>query len=173
MCAAIVRASYASGVGPTLANAETGAKYNLEETLAGSTTPVSVPTATGTNFSWSKTFRLEVTTLDAATSLTNLRHNISAAPATGMKLWFRNDATTYARSTAVAAASSGTNDSTPAGYTAAPTTATVYDAGSFPASSVGGKGSYLSLTLGVSNLYAGGGGSAIALPSLLLIYDEI
>lgn len=171
--AAIVRASFASGAGPTLANAETGARYNLEETLAGSTTPVSVPTATGTNFSWPKVFRLEVTTLDAATSLTNLRHNVSAAPGTGMRLWFRNDGVTYVRSTAVAAASSGTNDSTPAGYTAAPTAATVYDAGTFAASTVGGKGSYLSYALGVSFLYTGGGGSAIALPSLNLVYDEV
>lgn len=171
--AAVVRASIATGAGPTLATAETGAKYNLEESLAGATTPVSVPTAAGTNFSWPKVFRLEVTTIDAATSLTNLRHNISAAPATGMKLWFRDDGATYVRSTAVAAAASGTNDSTPAGYTTAPTTATSYDAGTYAASTTGGKGDYLSMALGVSNLYVGGGGSAIALPNLVITYDEL
>ncbi len=171
--AAVVRAAYASGVGPILANAETGAKYNLEESLAGGGTQVNVPTATGTNFSWPKVFRPEVVTADAATSLTNLRHHIAAAPATGLRLWSRDDGVTYVRSTAPAAASSGANDAAPAGYITAPTVATVYDAGVFAASSVGGKGDYLSYALGVSNLYLGGGGPSITLPTVFLTYDEI
>lgn len=172
MCAAIVRASYASGVGPTLATAETGARYNREESLAGATTPVPVPVATGTNFSWPKVFRLEVTTIDAATSISNFRHRISAATGTGLKLWFIDNGVTYTQVAAVAAADSGTNDSTPAGYTAAPTTDTVYDAVSYPAGTVGGKGDYIRYALGVSNLYVGGAGSAVALPSLVVSYDE-
>ena len=172
MCAATVRASYASGAGPTLATAETGWKYNREETLAGTTAPIPKPNATGTAFSWPKVARLEVTTLDAATSISNLRHRIQSAPSTGLKLWYRDDATTYTRSTAIASADSGTDDSTPAGYTTCPTSDTVYDSGSYAASSTGGKGDYLSFALGVSNLYVGGAGSAIALPNLVLTYDE-
>ncbi len=170
--AAVVRASYASGAGPTLATAETGAKYGREESLAGATTPIPVPTATGTAFSWPKIYRLEVTTLDAATSISNFRHRISAATATGLKLWFVDNGATYTQVAAVAAADSGTNDSTPATYTAAPTTDTVYDAASYSAGSTGGKGDYIRYALGVSNLYVGGAGSAIALPSLVFTYDE-
>lgn len=169
--AAVVRASIATGAGPTLATAETGSKFNREDTLAG-TTPIPVPSATGTAFSYKKTFRLEVTTLDAATSISNFRHHIASAPGTGLKLWFKDPGTTYAQATAVAAADSGTNDSTPAGYTTAPTTATVYDAASYAASSTGGKGDYIEYALGVSNLYVSGAGSAIALPNLVLTYDE-
>jgi len=156
-----------------LADSISGAKYNLEESLAGGTTPVAVPTATGTNFSWHKVFRYEVTTIDAATSIGNFRHRISAAPATGLKLWFRDDGATYTRATAVAATSSGTNDSAPAGFTAAPTTDTVYDAASYSAGTTGGKGDYLSYALGVSALYVGGAGSATALPNLISTFDEV
>jgi len=159
-------------VGPTLATAETGAKYNREETLAGTTAPIPKPTATGTAFSWPKVLRLEVTTLDAATSLSNLRHRIASAPSAGLKLWFKDDAATYVRSTAVAAADAGTDDATPAGYTTAPTADAVYDAASYSAGTTGGKGDYLSYALGISNLYVGGAGNNIALPTLTLTYDE-
>lgn len=168
--AAVVRASYASGAGPTLANAETGAKYNREESLAGATTPVPVPTATGTAFSWGKVFCLEVTTADT-TSISNKRHRISAAPTTGLALWFKDDGATYTRVTAAAAADAGTNGATPAGYTAAPTSDTVYDAASVTAA-LGRVSDYLTYALGVSNNYAGGAGAAVALPSLILTYDE-
>ncbi len=169
--AAVVRASYASGAGPTLASAETGWKYNREETLNG-TPPVPKPNAAGTAFSWPKPSRLEVTTLDAATSISNFRFRIASAPATGLKLWYRDDGAAYQRGNALAAADSGTDDSTPSGYTAAPTTDTVYDAGSYSAATTGGKGDYLSHALGVSNLYLGGAGNNIALPVMTLTYDE-
>jgi hypothetical protein len=169
--AAVVRASYASGAGPTLATAETGAKYNREETLAGTTAPIPKPNATGTAFSWPKVMRLEVTTLDA-TSISNFRHNIASAPSTGLALWFKDDATTYTQVAALAAADAGTNGATPAGYTVCPTTATSWDAGSYSASTTGGKGDYIRFALGVDNLYVGGAGSAIALPNLIFTYDE-
>jgi hypothetical protein len=169
--AAVVRLDYANGAGPTLGSAEGGVKYNREETVAG-TTPIPRPTATGTAFSYSKPFRLNVTTADA-TNISNLRLHTPGAPATGLKLWYRDDATTYQRGNAVAAADSGTDDSTPAGYTVMPTTATVYDAGSYSANSTGGKGDYFSTALGVASTYAGGAGSAIAVPSPLTVtYDE-
>ncbi len=170
--AAVVRVSYASGAGPALSNAETGAKYNREESLAGAATPITVPISTGTAFSWPKVFRLEVTTIDAATSISNLRHRISAATATGLKLWFVDNGATYTQVAAVAAADSGTNDSTPATYTAAPTTDTVYDAASYSAGTTGGKGDYIRYALGVSNLFTGGANSATALPNLVITYDE-
>jgi hypothetical protein len=169
--AATVRASYESGAGPTLVSAETGAKFNREETLAG-TTPVPKPNATGTNFSYPKSYRLEVTATDT-TSISNFRHNMSSSPATGLKLWFRDDGATYQRPNAVAAADNGTtDDATPSGYTVESTSAAVYDAASYATSSTGGKGDHLSVALGISNLYVGGAGGAIALPNEVLTYDE-
>jgi hypothetical protein len=169
--AAITRIGYASGAGPTFSNAETGIVYNREETLAGATNPVVKLNATGTAFSWPKVLCLEVTTADT-TSISNRRHHIASAPATGLRLWFRNDGNTYTRATANAAVDSGTNDSTPAGYTAAPTTATSYDATSVTAAT-GRNGSYLSYAFGVSNLYLGGASTGVSLPSLTLTYDEL
>jgi hypothetical protein len=170
--AATVRLSYASGAGPTLATAETGIKYNREESLAGTTAPIPRPVATGTAFSYTKAFRLEVTTGDA-TNLSNLRLQYSgSAPATGLALWYRDDATTYQRPNALAAADAGTNGATPSGFTAMPSSPTSYDSGSYSASSTGGKGDYFSTALGVSNNYAGGAGSAIALPDLMVTFDE-
>lgn len=170
--AATVRMSYESGAGPTLVSAETGIKYNREETLAGTTAPIPRPVATGTAFSYPKSIRLEVTATDA-TTLSNLRVNVSGtAPATGLALWYRDDGATYQRPNALAAADAGTNGATPAGYSAMPTSATQYDATGASASTTGGKGDHISTALGVSNNYAGGAGSAIALPDLVITYDE-
>jgi hypothetical protein len=169
--AAGVRLSYASSTGPTLGTAETGIKYNREETVAG-TTPIPRPTATGTAFSWSKPFRLEIIATDT-TSISNFRLNYTgSAPATGLALWYRDDVTTYQRGNALAAADTGTNGATPAGYSSMTTSPYTYDAGSYSTSTPGGKGDYFSTALGVSNNYAGGAGSAIALPDLVVTYDE-
>jgi hypothetical protein len=170
--AAVVRIGYASGAGPTLANAEAGIKYNQEESLSGTTAPIPKPTATGTEFSWPKVFRLEVTTGDA-TSLSNLRYRYNgSAPATGLNLWVKDDGASYAQVSASADTPSGSNGATPTGYSAMPSSLTQYDAGSYSASITGGKGDYFRIALGVSNTYAGSAGQAIALPSLEVAYDE-
>ncbi len=169
--AATVQAQYANGAGPTLANAEGGSKFNREETLTG-TTPIPKPNAAGTNFSYPKVYVLAVTGTDT-TSISNLRHNMASSPAAGLKLWFRDDGVTYQRPNAVAAADNATtDDATPAGYTVESTTPSSWDAGSYSTSSTGRKGDYLSVALGVSNLYLGGAGGAIALPNEVLTYDE-
>lgn len=168
--AATVRVSYASGAGPTLTNAETGVKWNREETLAGTTAPVPVPTSTGTNYSWPKPMCLEVTGADT-TSISNRRIRASASPATGLSLWYRDDGTTYQRGNAALTDNASTNNAAPAGFTALPTTDTVYDASSITAAS-GRNGDYVSFALGVSANYAGGAGTAIATPSIIFTYDE-
>jgi hypothetical protein len=168
--AATVRASYASSTGPTLGTAESGFKFNREETVAG-TAPIPKPNATGTNYSYSKPLVLEVTTPDT-TAISNRKLRRASAPAAGLTMWFRDDADTYQRGNAVAAADNGTtDDATPSGYSAMPSSDTVYDAGSDTANS-GRSGDYLSTALGVSNLYVGGAGNAIALPNIVLTYDE-
>lgn len=169
--AATVRLSYASGAGPTLASAETGIKYNQEESLAGTGAPIPRPTATGTEFSWPKVFCLEVTASDS-TSISNRRLHINAGETTGLELFYRDDGDTYTQVTAEADSPSGSNGATPTGYTSAPESATQYDAGSDSAGSTGRSGDYFRMALAVSNTYAGGAGSAISLPSLVVTYDE-
>src|SRR3954464_15517345 len=87
--AATVRASYFGGAGsePAGVNAETGAKLNRDDTLTG-TTPIPIPTATGTNYSWFKNLALEVTTL-AATAISNRKLSLSGAPSAGLTLHFK------------------------------------------------------------------------------------
>ena len=168
--AATVRVSIATGTGPTLASAESGAVYGRDEALA-STVPVPKPTAAGTNYSYHKVYRIEVTATDA-TTISNFRYRMSGTPSTGLTLWFRDDGTTYTRGNSALTDNATTNDAAPSGFSAAATTNTAYDAGSYAASSTGGKGDYFSIALGVSNNYAGGAGAAIALPNLIVTYDE-
>lgn len=170
--AAVIRASYGSSTGPTLATAESGFKFNREETVAG-TTPIPKPNATGTNYSYSKPLTLEVTTADAGTSTSNRRIHRNSAPAAGITMWYRDDGDTYQRGNAVAAADNATtNDATPSGYSAMPSSATQYDAGVDANSATGRSGDYLSVALGISNLYVGGAGNNISVPTIVLTYDE-
>jgi hypothetical protein len=165
-------AAYASSTGPTLTNAETGAKFNREETLAGTTNPVPKPNANGTNYSFHKPYRLNVTGTDS-TSLSNLRYRMSGAPATGLTLWFRDDGASYVRGNSALTDNGTTNDAAPSGFGAAATSDTVYDTGSYSAGTTGGKGDYISIAMGVSNLYEGGAGTNISLPSMVVTYDEL
>jgi hypothetical protein len=170
--AATMRATYWSGAGPSATTAEGGFKFNREETVAG-TTPIPKPNATGTNYSYNKPISLEVTGADAGTSTSNRRIHRSSAPAAGITMWMRDDADTYQRGNAVAAADNGTtNDATPSGYSAMPSSATVYDAASDSNAATGRSGDYVSVAVGISNLYLGGAGSAVAVPNIVLTYDE-
>ncbi len=179
--AAVVQAQVATGAGPTWANAEGGIKYNRADN-ATSTTPIPVPTATGTNFSWRRYVALAVTTIDAATSLSNRRIRATASPATGLGQWYR----TYAVASYVQASSGtmpaagGANGATPAvngspaspSYSAAPTSDTVYDSASVSAGSTGPNGNLIETVLGVDNLYTSGANSNLDVPDFVLTYDE-
>jgi hypothetical protein len=169
--AATVRASIATGAGPTLASAEGGAKYNREDSLAGTSSPIPRPTATGTAFSYRKTFCLEVTGTDT-TSISNRKIHFAAGITTGLAMWYIDLGDTYTQAAAAADTDSGSNGATPSGYTAMPTSATLFDSGSDVTSGAGRSGDYVGVALGVSNNYAGGAGSAISLPTLTLTYDE-
>jgi hypothetical protein len=171
MTAATVRASIATGAGPTLATAESGYKYNREDTATG-TTAIPIPTATGTNYSWLKWLALEVTGA-GTTNITNRRIQLSATETSGLGIFFQGNAT-YAQAASgnLPTASGSNGPATPAGFTRATTTAQVYDNGSVATSGTGRNGQYCETTLGVDAAYAGGAGSAIALPDVRLIYDE-
>lgn len=179
---ATVQAQIGTGASVSWASAEGGIKFNREDTATGVTGTIAVPTATGTGFSWRKVFALAVTGT-STTSISNRKVSQSGAPATGLALWYRS----YAVASYAQAASGnmppaqGSNGATPAvtslpaapgTYTALTTTATVYDSATVATSGSGPNGQLVEVVLGVDNLYTGGAGSAIALPNILLTYDE-
>lgn len=169
--AATVRASYygASATEPAGVNAETGCKLNREDTQNG-TTPVPIPTATGTNYSWIKQLALEVTAT-SSTAITNRRVSMSSAPSAGLTLHFKAGA--YVQpATGNMPAAAGTNDATPATYTLMTTSPQVYDAASVSTGSAGRNGSLVQIVMGVSNLFTGGAGSATVVPNAVFTYDE-
>ncbi len=172
MGACVMQAQIGTGSSVSWANAETGAKFNREDSLAG-TTPVPIPTATGTNFSWIKNFVLYVTTL-GTTTISNRRISMSGATATGLQLfWEAVAVASYAQaSSGNQPAASGSNGATPAGYTLMTTSLVQYDSTSVSSGSTGTNGKMAVCVLGVDNTFAGGPGSATALPSILLTYDE-
>lgn len=169
---ATVRASIATGVGPTLASAASGIKFNREDTQSGASAPVPVPTTTGTNFAWVKQLLLEVIAPDA-TSLSNRKVLLSGVASAGLVLWFKDGTATYVQPASDnKPTDSGANGATPAGYTACSTSAQTWDPAIVSAGSAGRNGNFITVVLGVDFRYVGGAGSAITLPELKLQYDE-
>lgn len=173
MAAAQVQIQQATGSGGTLASAEGGVCFNREDSIAGTTNPIPIPVTTGTNFSYPKYLCTSVT-VAGTTTLSNRKIWSDGAPTTGLALFYKA-AASYTQATAVAAADSGSNGATPAGYTALPTasgSAATWDATGVSTASTGKNGNYVVLALGVSNTYTGGAGTGIALPALKFQYDE-
>jgi hypothetical protein len=171
MAAATVQAQIATGA-PTWANAETGVSFSLDDSATG-TTPVQIPTATGTNYSWIRNLALRVT-VAGTTSINNRRISMATSPATGLTLhWKQVAVASYAQAASGNRPSaSGSNDATPSGYTAMTTTPAVYDNTTVVTSSTGANGDMAVCVCGVSFLFVGGPGSATALPNLTMTYDE-
>jgi len=173
MAAAIWRIAANTGASPgTLGPAESGALVYGDDALITSTVAVAKPTAAGTAYSFTKSAQVEVTTAGApTTAFSNRRIHHASAPSTGLTHFYRDDAATYVAPANAAADNATTNDATPTGFTVMPTTATAYDAASVN-TALGRNGDYVSIAMGVSFLYAGGAGSAIALPSITITVDE-
>jgi hypothetical protein len=172
--ASTLRISYWNGGSDTAgagATAEGGVKFNRENTLTG-TTPIPIPTATGTNYSWEKHLGLEVTS-DGSTTISNRKVHHASGITTGLELFFKATTSYFTPDGTDITDNASTNGADPAGYTAMSTSAQTYDADSV-ASNTGTavNGDYCTVVLGVSNNYAGGAGSAIALPTLTFTYDE-
>ena len=168
---ATVRVDYfgANASEPGGVSAESGITFNREDTQTG-TTPIPVPSATGTNYSWHKCLALKVTTA-AATSLSNRKVGWTSGPTTGLYGYFKGNATYTQPTSGNKPADSGSNDATPATWTKITTTPQVYHSGSVSANSTGRNGDFCQVLFGVDNNYAGGGGSA-SLPNLQISYDE-
>lgn len=163
-----------TGASVSWANAEgTGIKFNLEDTATG-TTPVAIPTATGTVFSWIKNLVLAVTGT-GSTNISNRNIYMGSSPATGLQLFWQAVAvSSYAQAASGnRPASSGSNGATPSGYTLMTTSAVQYDNASVSTGSTGPNGKMAVCALGIDNTYVGGAGSAISLPSIKIQYDEV
>lgn len=173
--AATVQARIFTGASEgTGANAETGIKFNREDTQTG-TTPIPVPTAAGTNYSWIKNLALYVTAGGGSTSISNRKIRWASAPTTGLTGFFLGDVTSYTQSTSgnKPADNGTTNDAAPSGGFAALTTSFQnYDTASSAATNSTRNGDFVQVVGGVSFLYTGGAGSAIAGPNIELQYDE-
>lgn len=182
MAAAVTRLDIYTGASPVFTGgsfagvtAEGGIKFNREDTLVG-TTPIPIPTATGTNFSWIKNLALDVTTA-GTTAISNRRIYLASAPATGLNVFYKSVVSgSYAQSASGnLPAAGGANGATPAGYTAMATSlggSTAYDASSVSTATQGINGSLAVCVAAVDFSFAGGPGNATALPNILLTYDE-
>lgn len=170
---ATVRADWYGGAGsePAGSTAETGITFTREDSKAGTTNPVPIPTATGTNYSWLKNLALNVTT-GAATTISNRTVKLASAITSGLLIAFKGTSTYAQPAVGNKPADSGSaGPAVPATFTAVTTTAQAYHATGVSASSTGRNGDFCQLVFGVDNSYAGGGGSA-SLPNLQLGYDE-
>lgn len=172
MGAATCQAQAGTGSSVSWANAEGGVTFNLADSIT-STTPVAIPTTTGTNFSWIKNLVIAVT-VAGTTTLSNRTIKMGSSPTTGLSLFYKAVAVaSYAQAASGnRPASSGSNGATPSTYTAMTTTATQYDGSSVSSGSTGPNGSMAVCVMGVDNTYTGGAGSAISLPNIVLSYDE-
>lgn len=173
MSAATVQAQLGTGASVSWANAETGFTFNLSDLQTDVTTPIAIPTTTGTVFSWIKNLVLSVT-VAGTTAITNRTIKQSGSPSTGLALFWKDVAVaSYAQAASGnRPTASGSNGATPAGYTAMTGSAVQYDNTSHATSGTGPNGDMAVVVLAVDNGYVGGPGSAIALPNILLSYDE-
>jgi hypothetical protein len=170
--AATIQAQIGTGASVSWANAEGGVKFNLEDTISG-TTPIAIPTATGTNFSWIKNLVLAVTVV-GTTAITNRTIKQASTPSTGLALFWKDVAVaSYAQAASGnRPTASGSNGATPAGYAALTGSAVQYDNTSHVTSGTGPNGDMAVCVLGVDNTTATGPGNAIALPNIVISYDE-
>lgn len=171
--AATVRLDYygASATEPAGVTAESGFKYNRADSQSG-TTPIPKPTATGTAFSHVKQLALNVTA-SFASAITDRGIKLSSSLTSGLTVGFLGHATYLDQTGGTGAGSdSGSNGAVPSGYTAVTTSNQTWHAGSVSAGSTGRNGNFCRLVLGVDNTYAGGAGSAIAIPDHVAQYTE-
>lgn len=147
---------------------------------ATGTTVIPTPTSTGTNFSFVKTFQMEITATGSLTMTNILFGKVANETTTGTKLWHRTDHAvgSYTQATAAPTATGDNNTTAPAmnGTNAAVTAVplisappSAYAAGGF--SATGRVGNLVEVALGVdaTNTTAG---AAVATPTLRWSWTE-
>lgn len=172
--AATVQAQVNTGSGPTTSNAENGIGFGLADAVDAGSSPLTTPNAPGTAYSFYKTLHLQVTGGGGSTSLSDRKIRFASDPATGLYGFFTDGGNTYTQATGdnKPADNTTTDGATPSGYTALSTTFQTWHAASVAATNDQRNGNYVLVVVGVSSNYAGGAGSAIALPNLELQYTE-
>jgi hypothetical protein len=173
---ATVRVTYFNGAGPTLNDATAGVKFGLEDDNAG-TNPITIPTSTGTNYSWYKLLGLEATALATpATTITNRRVQLATTETAGLAIFYlTTHPSAYTQATSGnKPADNGTTagPATPASYTRLTTTPVTYDAANVVTVLSAVNGKYVQLVFGVDNSFAGGAGTNTPLPNFTFTYDE-
>lgn len=172
--AATVRADWYGGAGslPSGSSAEGGIAYSLDDAKSG-TTPVAIPSATGTNYSWYKYLGLDVTGT-GSTHITNRTICSSGSLTTGLFLYWEDVASASYTQPASGnkPTNSGSNGHTPTSYTLMSATPAQWDNTSVSTGSTGLNGDLVACVFGVDNTYTGGAGSAISLGNILAAYDE-
>ena len=146
----------------------TAPKFGIDDAVQ-STTPVQIPTATGTNYSAFKNFYLDVT-VAGATTISNRQIKLASATAGGLAAFWKANTGAYVQGS-VPTSSVSNGPATPSGYTLMTTSYAQWDNTSVSTASTGKNGGYVQVVIGVDAIYAGGGG-ATTLPNLSLQYDE-
>lgn len=155
--------------------AVTAVKWNRVDDASG-TTAIPTPVATGTNFSFIKSFKIQITTV-AGLSMTNvLFGKVAAETTTGTKLWQVVSHTTYVQATAAPTATGDNNVTGPTMNAATGTAVALisappaaYAAG--PYNTTGNQGNLVEVALGVdfTNTTAG---TAVATPTMRWSWTE-
>ena len=178
----VVQIDEATGSGPTWTTNISSAVWNTVDSQSG-TTAISTPTSTGTNFSFVKTFSIDITTTNSLT-MTNVKvGKVANETTTGTKLYETLSHSSYTQATASPTSTGDNNVTVPtingaapnadptAGSAAVPliASAAVYAAGGF--STTGRKGNLVEMCLGVdaTNVTAG---SAVATPTIRFSWTE-
>lgn len=165
-----------TGATPTWATV-TAVKWSRVDDASG-TTVIPTPTSTGTNFSFIKSFMIDITATGSLQMTNVLVGKVASETTTGTKLWHVTDSAegTYVQATAAPTATGDNNTTAPTlnGSTgvampliSAPPSA--YAAGPF--NTTGRKGNLVEIALGVdaTNTTAG---SAVATPTLRWSWTE-
>jgi hypothetical protein len=167
-----------TGVTPSIAAGITSCKWSLDDAQSG-TTPIPTPTSgPNTNFSFVKSFRINITATGGL-NMSQVKFGKTAAEASGgIALWWDHDAA-YAQATAAPGSNASNNSTAPfipagtnnTGVVVVPLigAALVYFAG--PIGTTGQKGDYVEVCLGVdfSNALAG---STVPTPTLRWQWTE-
>ncbi len=166
----------ATGAGPAFASL-TAAKWNRVDTAAG-TTVIPTPTSTGTNFSYIKSFLVDITATGGLTMTDITFGKVAAEATTGTKLWYADDhnEAAYTQATTPPGATGDDNSTAPdinssSVEVAVPliSSGDLYDAGPF--SSVARVGNIIEVCLGVDSTNTTAG-STVATPTLRWEWTE-
>jgi hypothetical protein len=174
-----------NGSGPTVTSVDSvdsgSFKFGRDDSVT-STSPLPIPTTTGTHFSYLKYLGLYTVSSGGATSISNRKVSLASALATGLAVWWYATAAYVQNAGATGTtvgdypADSGSSGATPASpgaftYAALTTTPAAYDSSTVLTANTALNGKYVVFVLAVADTYAGGGGPA-TLPNVIYTYDE-